>query len=49
MLFIWNVALFVSVAVTTGAGEFASISGVLDISDIMKSFDQDKSQLNKGK
>ena len=56
-LFIWNVASVVCISSTTGTGGLASglrdIAGVIDTSDIIYSFDHDKSssilQLIKGK
>ena len=56
-LFIWNVAPVLCIAVTPGTGGFtsgrAAILGVIDISDIIHSFDHDQlssiSQIIKGK
>ena len=46
-LFIWNVAAVVCIDGTSWIGELASffpgILGIIDISDIMHSFDQEKS------
>ena len=53
MLFTWNVAPVFFVGRTWSAAGLAGASGVLDISEIMQSFDHDKSssisQLIKGK
>ena len=53
MLLICSVALVVSVAYLAGLVGLAATAGVLDISEIKKFFDQDKSssisQLIKGK
>ena len=53
VLFIWDVGPVVSVAAVAGLGILATTTSVLDISNIMKSFDHDKlssiSQLLRGK
>ena len=53
VLFIWNVAPAVSVAGAYAIGGSAAgltgAAGVLDVSEVLQSFDHDKSQLNKGK
>ena len=53
VLFIWDVGPVVSVAAVAGLGILTTTTSVLDISDIMKSFDHDKlssiSQLLRGK
>ena len=42
-LFIWNVAIFVSIASLAGLGGLAGTAAILDVSDIIHSFDHEKS------